>query len=796
MGKFSYLSTLFFLQVFFSFNIFGQQISVQPWLQDAEPNRITIMWETIGGEESWVNWGLTDSLGQWTEGFSEAIEDDSYIHTVHLEGLAPATRYYYRVQTDTALSPIYHFISPPETSAESGFRIIAMSDMQNYDPLPVRYHQIVHEGVIQYIEQHYGADLSEHLQMLLFPGDLVQVGSQHYRWVEEFFGAAHPLYAYVPVYPVRGGHDLSGDKRFYQKYFSLPLNGSADLEYQELWWYKDFSNLRVIGLESLPGNGYAEQLQWLAEVLDSTCNNPDIDFVFAQLHHPFKSELWTPGEDDYTGEVVHLLEQFSSNCGKPSIHFFGHTHAYSRGSSRDHNHLWVNVATAAGAIDYWNEWPQQDYDEFTFSQDEYGFVLVDVEAGEDPQFTLKRISQGDSFAQKDNTLEDSIQVRINNQAPKKPQGLFPSWGEEVLSDCLVLKADDFFDPDDDGFMAAHWQISSTSDFQSLVYESWRQYENWYKEIDTQAGDDLTDEQVSFLTPNAALFWRVRYRDKGLAWSDWSDPILFTTSASFLGDNLLLNPGAEDSISAWTVEEGILEALESEVCDGIAPHSGQRYFSVGGLCEESPYAVAWQEADISALSDSIDAGQSVVLYGAWLSNYSGQDEPAFSVHFYDENHQLLGSSDTIFSTASSWLKFEHSYPIPTATRYLRYLMMGTRHSGQDNDSYVDDAFMRVGLLGDSCSYYNPTTVARQAPAQTTLQVRLFPNPTTTAALVHVPNTEGRLLDVELYSARGVMLSGFRQMGPTFTLQCEDLKPGLYLLVLRDGQRIGTQKLVVE
>ena len=94
-------------------------------------------------------------------------------------------------------------------------------------------------------------------------------------------------------------------------------------------------------------------------------NNPNIDFVFAQLHHPHKSELWTPGNTDYTGEVVNLLENFSSNSGKPSIHFFGHTHGYSRGQSKNHSHLMVNVASAGGNLDSWGEYPNNDYDEYT-----------------------------------------------------------------------------------------------------------------------------------------------------------------------------------------------------------------------------------------------------------------------------------------------------------------------------------------------------------------------------------------------------------------------------------------------
>ena len=138
----------------------------------------------------------------------------------------------------------------------------------------------------------------------------------------------------------------------------------------------------MIGLDSNSGYQIDAQLIWLETVLQDACYNDNIDFVFAQLHHPHKSELWTPGETNYTGDVIERMENFSDECGKPSIHFFGHTHGYSRGQSQDHEHLWVNVATAGGAIDYWGVWPQADYDEFTVTQDEWGFVLVEVQAGD------------------------------------------------------------------------------------------------------------------------------------------------------------------------------------------------------------------------------------------------------------------------------------------------------------------------------------------------------------------------------------------------------------------------------
>ena len=47
---------------------FSQNINVGPYLQDAEPNSITVMWETSSGEESTVEWGETANLGNTTSG--------------------------------------------------------------------------------------------------------------------------------------------------------------------------------------------------------------------------------------------------------------------------------------------------------------------------------------------------------------------------------------------------------------------------------------------------------------------------------------------------------------------------------------------------------------------------------------------------------------------------------------------------------------------------------------------------------------------------------------------------------
>lgn len=506
----------------------GPEILVQPFLQDAEPNSITIKWETSSGEESIVEWGTTEKLGKKSEGIVYDINfSDSRIHEVELTGLKRFTEYYYRVKTGKITSDVYQFKTPPFAGDQESFNMVAMSDMQYDDQHPNKFSEVVNEGVLQYLRKEYGGKLPDNLAMVLIPGDLVENGAKYHQWKEHFFDPAQKLFAEVPVYPVLGNHERNSV--FYFKYFSLPENGTP--AYAEHWWYKDYGNTRVIGLNSNEGyRDLREQYQWLEKVLEETAKNEDIDFVFAQLHHPHKSELWIPGEEESTGKVVKMLEEFSTKTEKQSIHFFGHTHAYSRGQSRDHKHLWINVASAGGAIDNWGEFEGRDYDEFTISQDEYGFVMVEVDGNRnDPKFTIKRISRGNTETSRDNELRDSITVWRLEKKPDAPKTITPIDEEKTTPEFTMLKAGEFSSPLNGAFHAAsHWQVSESQDFEKLALDSWKQYENWYYKENRQKGDDLTDEKTKRLKPNTTYYWRVRYRDQNLNWSDWSETASFKT----------------------------------------------------------------------------------------------------------------------------------------------------------------------------------------------------------------------------------------------------------------------------
>ena len=191
--------------------IFPVNLVVKPYLQNATPNSINILWETDLYDESIVEWGMYIFLNEMNEGTSFVNYGSSRIHTVQLTDLEPSTRYYYRLVVGDSYSELYDFITPPEPSSEASFKIIAMSDMQRDGSNPNKFDEIIHDGVIDYISDEYSEDLAEELAMVLVTGDLVVTGTSYYQWQDHFFGPSEDLFSHVPLYPVFGNHEANTD---------------------------------------------------------------------------------------------------------------------------------------------------------------------------------------------------------------------------------------------------------------------------------------------------------------------------------------------------------------------------------------------------------------------------------------------------------------------------------------------------------------------------------------------------------------------------------------------------------
>ena len=165
----------------------SQIIKVNPYLQDATPHSIVIMWETDTNEESTVEWGLTNALGEEISGTAFTSEGNARIHQVELSGLTKFTKYFYRVKTGAAVSEIYNFKTPPFASDRKAFRMIAMSDMQQDSEIPGKFSEVINEGIIKFLSDENGGELIDNLALVMIPGDLVQDGNNFNSWANTFF---------------------------------------------------------------------------------------------------------------------------------------------------------------------------------------------------------------------------------------------------------------------------------------------------------------------------------------------------------------------------------------------------------------------------------------------------------------------------------------------------------------------------------------------------------------------------------------------------------------------------------
>jgi len=498
---------------------------VEPYLQSPSTDGMTVMWETGDGD---------NRLEYWREGGPAVAMPASAvpgreIYFVTLTGLESDTVYHYRVMTSGGSGAVYRFKTwPVPGDGVTDFKLVVISDSQG--DWPGRLQDICENGMIgTECTGGLAENCPDDIAGILVAGDLVRDGAVTDQYRDEFFGRCKALFHYVPILPAMGNHDDPYVN--YEAYFTLPGNGNPLFE--EHYYSLDYLNVRLITLDS---DIFAPaQNTWFDNLLDATRTDPDIDYVITQFHHACKSEIWPKGQNLQACTYVHKLEELSQDCGKPSAHLFGHTHAYSRGQSRDVKHFWVNVAPSAGDIDFWEEGdvPALDYDEFQMTFHEYGFVVWHFTTGAAPSARLVRRTGGDDmnyYGYTDETIQDEFSVEAANLAPSRPEAVYPV-GVNVDGGAVTMQASAFSDPDGDLHLSAHWQVTTTAgDYSDPVVDAWgnrTRYENIFKDADTQAGVDITAYTAN-LAANTSYFWRVRYRDEHFEWSDWSEEAPFST----------------------------------------------------------------------------------------------------------------------------------------------------------------------------------------------------------------------------------------------------------------------------
>jgi len=504
-----------------------EDIYMASYLQTPTPYSVYINWHENNSTESVVEYGLTDELGLTETGDHFEFYDGRIWHNVQLRGLSSDTRYFYKCISDTANSDIRSFRTQPDS--DSGhIRFAVYGDNRTDIPM---HTQVIH-ALKETIEDDYDQDLEDYLNVVLNVGDIVTNGNSLPQYETEYFSPISSISGSVPFMISIGNHENEAQYFYdYMKYESI----QGDEE--ERYFSFQIESILFISLNSnIQGN---TQLNWLQEQLDSAQEDDSISWIFSFLHHPGRSEIWPDGN---TGWVQNSVIPMLAEHDKAEGLFYGHSHNYERGVWDTGNLRLLLAGGGGSALDRWGMYGNQtDYHEIQRAHDYYGYTIFDVDL-DDNSYTAESYSLGHLDMPMDNIIFDTFARYRNMTAPETPAPLSPV---EISSDVLV--ASPF--TSGVGILSSHFQLTDTEDgWQNLMLDEIRHWENIYGDsgapnyfpIDLNANIDLSRIDAENLQDGNTYWWRVRYRDQNLKWSDWSESAEFISgeiinSADFSAD---------------------------------------------------------------------------------------------------------------------------------------------------------------------------------------------------------------------------------------------------------------------
>jgi hypothetical protein len=243
--------------------------------------------------------------------------DSTRIHEVHVCGLQPATKYFYKVGNKGAWSKVFSVTTAPTTGSSSPLTIAVTGDARTNPSIWAQVQQKV---------------AAEGINLQIFSGDAVDLGVNQVSW-NDFFQktvdgvAAYEHLASAPFMPANGNHEDLGIN--YVAQFALPqeISGRENGVGKE-WYSFDYGNVHVISLNDTSTTEKLleeDETNWLKADL-AKVDRTKTPWIFVNHHRPLYSCSKTHGSE----EDVRALWQPLYDEYKVDIVFNGHVHDYER----------------------------------------------------------------------------------------------------------------------------------------------------------------------------------------------------------------------------------------------------------------------------------------------------------------------------------------------------------------------------------------------------------------------------------------------------------------------------------
>ena len=506
-----------------------------PFLQSPDTNSMTISWHDISSTGTKVEYGINaNSLNNSTTGSNELVSEPYRWHTVKLSGLDANTRYFYRVLSGEGASAVYSFKTLPGSAYKGKIRFLLFSDTHASDTTMAGK---IQRAARDKISELYGPDIENQVVGILHSGDIVVSGNSPEHYTKQFFMPLSAMSSNLPTMVVAGNHE--GESPYFYSYMKLdalsafPQNPALN----EKIWNLKVGNSLFIGLNTNITSTYGStQASWLDSRLKVAETDTTIDFVYLFFHHPPFSELWKAvntfdAGSNYVRDV--LIPVIKKYTKVQELHY-GHTHGFERGtitSARtDGDFRIICGGGGGGPLDPWAIGENEDYNDIHITISNYCFQILEIDIA-DHSYRNTMYSLGTLNSPKNPQPLDSWYKKKAQTVPDTPvtEGISPA------TDFIQFNSSVYSGPD--FIMSVRLQVIDSSNASHVVIDTLVHWKNIYgvgannNPVDLNKGIDLYHLKLtaSLFPGNNAYFFRVRYRDQNLKWSNWSVATSFKTT---------------------------------------------------------------------------------------------------------------------------------------------------------------------------------------------------------------------------------------------------------------------------
>jgi predicted phosphodiesterase len=185
------------------------ELTKGPLLLRVSQNRAALMWEADAEGFGKLSYGVGEQLEKHISVEPERVEyrirskggarqkKTAFIYKTWLKNLRPGQVYDYRITGPQTQSSVYSFRTVPADTDEVTFAVYG--DCRTY---PSRHRKIVEQIIKKKVD------------FVVISGDLVTNGGIYPQWKQQFFQPLKGLAESVPIYTVKGNHDLSRQNYF------------------------------------------------------------------------------------------------------------------------------------------------------------------------------------------------------------------------------------------------------------------------------------------------------------------------------------------------------------------------------------------------------------------------------------------------------------------------------------------------------------------------------------------------------------------------------------------------------